>query len=165
MNVNKSFYILSFIFIICTSSTCKKDKENCHSEISILNKGIYGAAVQMSFTYSDTTVSKRSVFLGFDSSSVKIHPGDNSFQSWGQGSCFEALFSGGGAHNLLPADTLSIFIFSYDTLRKYDWETIRKEYKILKRYDLSLPDLRNLNWKVVYPPTREMENIKQFPPY
>lgn len=33
-------------------------------------------------------------------------------------------------------DTMRFFILSLDTVEKYDWETIRKEYKILKRYDV-----------------------------
>ena len=36
----------------------------------------------------------------------------------------------------LPKDTLSIFIFSTDTLNKYSWEEVRRDYKILRRYDL-----------------------------
>ena len=51
----------------------------------------------------------------------------------------------------LPADTLSIFFFSGDTLIKYPWEKIRVDYNILDRYDLSLQDLENNNWEVVFP--------------
>ncbi len=51
----------------------------------------------------------------------------------------------------LPSDTLSLYIFRADTLRKYDWGTIRREYKILKRYDLSLMDLQKSNFNVYYP--------------
>ena len=51
----------------------------------------------------------------------------------------------------LPADTLSIYIFSTDTLKAYDWSKIRSGYKVLKRYDLSLDDLRKSNWTITYP--------------
>ncbi|MFD2034507.1 hypothetical protein ACFSKL_06890 [Belliella marina] len=67
------------------------------------------------------------------------------------------LFSG------IPSDTLSIFIFHPDTLALYDWETIRTDYKILIRYDLSYKDLERLDWKVFYPPNDEMDGIKMFP--
>lgn len=50
-----------------------------------------------------------------------------------------------------PKDTISIFILSKDTVDKYDWEKIRVEYNILKRYDLSLSDLQNNNWMITYP--------------
>src|SRR5690554_3993326 len=34
-------------------------------------------------------------------------------------------------------DTMSFYLFDLDTLEKYPWETIREQYKILKRYNLS----------------------------
>ncbi|HNB11084.1 MAG TPA: hypothetical protein PK754_16140, partial [bacterium] len=51
----------------------------------------------------------------------------------------------------LPAETLMIFIFDADTLDQVPWEKVRSEYKILRRYDLSLQDLKDRDWKVVYP--------------
>lgn len=63
----------------------------------------------------------------------------------------------------LPLDTLSIYFFHPDTLSTYDWSDIRSDYKVLKRYDLSIEDLTSLNFTVPYPPTSEMEGIKQYP--
>lgn len=63
----------------------------------------------------------------------------------------------------LPADTLTIFIFDGDTVASYEWEYIRNEYKILRRYDLSLQDLERLEWTVTYPPSENMSNIKMWP--
>ncbi len=51
----------------------------------------------------------------------------------------------------LPQDTLSVFIFHTDTLKKYSWEEIRDDYKILKRYDLSLEDLEETDFMITYP--------------
>ncbi len=65
----------------------------------------------------------------------------------------------------LPNDTLSIYFFHPDTLSIYNWNEIRNEYKVLKRYDISLEDFRLLNLEIPYPPTIEMENIRQFPEY
>jgi hypothetical protein len=65
----------------------------------------------------------------------------------------------------LPLDTLSIFIIFEDTLLTYSWEVIRSDYKILKRYDLSLQDLQKLNYTIPYPPTETMKNMKMYPPY
>ena len=62
-------------------------------------------------------------------------------------------------------DTLSIFIMNVDTLRKYTWDEVRQNYKILQRYDFSLQDLRLLNYTIPYPPTMEMKNMKMYPPY
>lgn len=67
--------------------------------------------------------------------------------------------------DLLPSDTLSIYFFHPDTLSTYSWDQIRSDYNILKRYDLSIEDLESLNFKVTYPPTLEMQNIRQYPSY
>lgn len=62
-----------------------------------------------------------------------------------------------------PADTMSIFVLHADTFNLHDWSTIREDYKILIRYDLSLDDLKRLNYNIYYPPTPEMEGIKMYP--
>jgi len=51
----------------------------------------------------------------------------------------------------LPSDTLSVYLFNADTLAVYNWPQIQKEYKILKRYDLSLEDLERGNFTITYP--------------
>lgn len=70
----------------------------------------------------------------------------------------------------LPSDTLSIFYIHSDTLRKYSWEIIQCEYKILQRYDLSIIDIDKLKNEygipvIPYPPTETMKNMKMYPPY
>jgi hypothetical protein len=65
----------------------------------------------------------------------------------------------------LPKDTLSIFIFSTDTLNKYSWEEVRRDYKILKRYELSYEDCKLLKFRVPYPPTPAMSRMKMYPKY
>ncbi len=65
----------------------------------------------------------------------------------------------------VPNDVLSLFIIHSDTLAKYPWETIRKNYNILKRYDLSIQDIQLLDFTVPYPPTPEMAEMRQYPPY
>jgi hypothetical protein len=52
--------------------------------------------------------------------------------------------------DVLPKDTILIYILNKDTVDGYSWETIKKEYKILKKYTLSLEDLENNDFKVSY---------------
>jgi hypothetical protein len=51
----------------------------------------------------------------------------------------------------LPADTLSVFFFSPDTVRKYGWKQVQSKYLILIRKDISLQDLEISNYIVTYP--------------
>jgi hypothetical protein len=61
--------------------------------------------------------------------------------------------------------TISIFLFTVDTLDKYPWSQIKKDNKILQRYALSVDDLIKLDWKVTYPPSPQMKDMKMYPPY
>ena len=47
--------------------------------------------------------------------------------------------------------TLIIFIFDADTIENVPWDTIVKNYYILKRYEVTEQDLENLNWTITYP--------------
>ena len=67
--------------------------------------------------------------------------------------------------NSLPADTLSIYIFSKDTLDRYDWAVIQSEYKVLQRYDISYDDFVRFHGQFYYPPTPGMKNIHMWPRY
>ncbi|MFN3557404.1 MAG: hypothetical protein ACK4VN_15710 [Bacteroidales bacterium] len=48
-------------------------------------------------------------------------------------------------------NTIMVFIISYDTILRYPWSQIQMDYYILHRYDLTVYDLENLNWTIVYP--------------
>ena len=65
-------------------------------------------------------------------------------------------------------DNFSIFFLDADIVEKYDWEYIREEYKILKRYDISSKyynTSKDVDITINYPPTESERNIKQFPPF
>jgi hypothetical protein len=51
----------------------------------------------------------------------------------------------------IPAKKIAIYIIDEDTLNTYDWNTIRSQYKIKRRLELSASDLAQLNWRVQYP--------------
>ena len=46
---------------------------------------------------------------------------------------------------------LMVFFFDRDTILHYSWEEVRADYKVLRRYDLSLSDLEAMDWTVEYP--------------
>lgn len=53
-------------------------------------------------------------------------------------------------YNNLPENKMSVFILHPDTLNSYTWEEIRQGYKILKRYDLTLEELKTKNFVLTY---------------
>jgi len=65
----------------------------------------------------------------------------------------------------IQVDTLCLFIFDADVYNTCSWDEIKNDYKILRRYDLSLQDIKRLNHAIYYPPTAAMQDIKMYPPY
>lgn len=63
----------------------------------------------------------------------------------------------------LIADTLSFYIFSKSIYEDSTWSNVRSDYQVLQRYDLSLENLKQLNFKIPYPPTAEMAGMKMYP--
>jgi hypothetical protein len=63
------------------------------------------------------------------------------------------------------ADTLSFMFLDNDTLVKYGWDYMRRNYRVLVRYDLSLDDINFLRETLTYPPTPAMQDMKMYPPY
>ncbi|WBX72963.1 hypothetical protein PG913_08640 [Tenacibaculum pacificus] len=101
------------------------------------------------FQYPDTLINNSDITRNIGLSTATV----NSSKSWRE------------IVSDLPKDTLSIFIFDKDIIKKEDWEKVRKDYLILKRYDLSIEDLELLNYKIPYPPTAEMFKMKQYPSF
>ena len=64
----------------------------------------------------------------------------------------------------LPSDTLSVFIVDQTVVFLEGWESIKEDYLVLKRYDLSIQDLETLNYQLTYPPDERMQGMKVFPP-
>jgi len=48
-------------------------------------------------------------------------------------------------------ETLIVIVYSLDTMQLYPFEQIQSEYNILRRYDLTIEQLRALEWTVSYP--------------
>lgn len=66
---------------------------------------------------------------------------------------------------MIPVDTVCIFIIHPDTFQKYGYLGMVEDYNILARYDLSKKDLKQLNADIHYPPTPAMQNMKMYPSY
>ena len=67
--------------------------------------------------------------------------------------------------SLSDIDTIRVFVLDKKQYDETDWDTIRDQYQILQRYDFAKADLNFLGWRIAYPPTPEMKDIKMWPPY
>lgn len=113
-------------------------------EINLFNNadhsiGYYFAAGGKYGTFYPDSLPETNKYIIYDINKV-LRPGfEHHYPSW------EKFFQ------TLPMNILSVFIFHTDTLNKYTWEEVRDGYMILKRYDLSLEDLKQNNWTITYP--------------
>ena len=145
-------FIFVAIFLVCFVGTCKKNPfVEIVYNIQVENGWIDTTKFYVSNTYPDTSIQNAMPRLKF------IYP--NSYSYYDSKKTFKEVFK------TLPAGPLSIFIISLDAMKKDTCSEIRDSYNILKRYDVSLRDLENLNWTISYPPGEAMKDIKQFPPY
>ena len=59
--------------------------------------------------------------------------------------------------------TLFLFVFDANVIENTSWDIVARDYLVLRRYDLTLEDLRRLNWQVTYPPDARMRNVRMWP--
>ncbi len=138
------FIIIIFIAFICLQ--CKKVAMDKEYAITLINNsshsiGYYFAmgGVYGSF-YPDTTLPVTNKYVG-----TELKAGEKFY--YGSSVEWEEVFTS----HTFPKDTLSVFVFHTDTLKKYSWDEIRNNYKIIKCYDLSMYDLKKYNWTIIYP--------------
>ena len=158
----KKRFLTIGIVILCMA--CKCDLADKSYSIFIDNKSelvisSYLALGENGATaYPDTTLSFDRKWVGYETK-----PNNRAYQVLPTFT-YEEWFA------RLSQDTLSIFIFSQNTLNQYSWFEIQSDYKILQRYDLSFEDLKKLSDKngvpiITYPPTEAMKDMKMYPPY
>jgi hypothetical protein len=111
-----------------------------------------------SFSYPDTVIKLRVNDI-IDSNSIINTNESNSHALWGRG-CKEDLFLFDDSY-----DTIMIFIFDAHVVDTNLWDDVINDYKVLQRYDLSLQNVRLLDWQLSYPPTKAMKSMKMYPPY
>ena len=155
----KRYLYLHVILTLLLCTACPKvDTENCHYSITIINDSNLDIYFRTSSDTFGTAYSASAMVGNAAFWKVNSHDSKKDYER----SCIEYLFTIGtsfhnGTYGLL--DSLRVYIFDALVLEQ------ELKYKTLKRYDLTLEDLRKLDWTIVYPPTEAMKDIIQYPPY
>jgi hypothetical protein len=151
------------ILLICTASRCQdKESENCHTAIGFSNnstKNLYVRGMHYIPRYPFASE------VGYIHSTVneryKVKSGEQSNRkAMSSSGCHEDRFD-----DDYYSDTFIVYIFDAAVVENTPWEIVARDYLVLKRYDLTLEDLQRLDWKITYPPTEMMKDVKQWPPY
>ena len=154
--MKKKLLLLIGSCLLFTACDLTIDRDDAHYHIRFYNASVYNAFIGISFDYPDTTLRNRQDvttpgwYLG-----VESHNSNN--DALASMTSYESIF--------YSIDTLIIFVFNADTLSARGWDNVKEHNIVTQRYDLSLSDLYNLDWRLTFPPTEEMRNIKMWPPY
>jgi hypothetical protein len=149
---------MSFLFL---ALTCYRESDNCHVTINLRNDSNMRIYIKVEGFYPKT-------YIHFDVTGKEAHevnPGDINNKGLKARSCYEDALRYNSYNSYFPADTIMVFVYDAELVENTPWERVEREYLILKRYDLSLQDLQNLNWLLTYPPDERMKNMKMYPPY
>jgi len=162
---NKINYYLLLV-LICTASHCgkKEDNEICHYTIKFSNNTTKNLRVIYYFLHPihhPDPLNIRKFSYTARGEIHKINSGEQDNRSAMEGrACIESIFKQEGY-----TDTVFVYVFDAELIENTPWEVVARDYLVLKRYDLTLGDLQRLDWRVTYPPTEAMKDIKQYPPY
>lgn len=132
--------IVSLIALVCVLFSCSKS-DDCHNTIMMKNstdKTIYYVyTLEEGFFNFDPTNENYAVDL-------KVKPGENKMVRIGfQLSCWEHVIANSGGH-------VYFYIYDADFLEAdtTEWQGAKNKY--LKKYKLSVSDLKKMNWSIDY---------------
>ena len=135
------------IFILITLFSCEELVEQTY-KFNVRNESDSELYFTIGYKYPDTTLST-------ENTTNRILP-MSTFRLGGfqtQDKIFDEALN----------DTLSFFFLTKETIENNEWNEIRSNYLVLKRFDVSYDDFQSLDFEIVYPPTFEMENIRMYP--
>lgn len=140
--------IINFLlpYLVVLFASCERD--NCHETIMFKNNSLKPVYITAEDSYPDTLFFQHYSGLVHNSHTQKVEP--NSINTEGlrtTPSCWENVINGAR----ITSDTLMIYVFDADDIENLSWTEVTQNYLVLKRYDLSLSDLEEMNWTITYP--------------
>ena len=143
MKMNLIILMVTSLFL---NQACGDKEKDCHKTITFKNATADTLYVVGSTFYPDTSIYSGIPNPVLDPAHTKVLPEEtNTRVLWGR-DCIESDFK-----SSIPSDTMMIYVFDAKVLEGNTWETVKANYLVLKRYDLSLEDLGRMNWTITYP--------------
>lgn len=136
--------IIYFNTIILLISCDATNTASCHKIIKVINNTNKSVYVDYSGGYPETDFTKL-ISNPLISGATKTKANEsNKYGIGNNGECFENTFS------RLESGVMQVFVFDGSTLETQGWDYIKANNLVLKRYDLTLKDLENMNWTITY---------------
>ncbi len=137
--MKKIIFPAMIIAIVNMANTCRKKRSDCHVYYTIKNHS--SSAIYFKWS-RDTTLNLISYSPAVSSATYKCQA--NSQNNGTHLGCFEAEI------NFSLSKKLNIWIFDAHLLETVPWDTVKKNYMILKRYSLTKAQLDSADWIINY---------------
>ena len=125
-----------FCFCLVTmSADCAKESDNCHLRLTAVNNSSEVVCMGSTPTSQDTLLSENYCTC------KGIEPGETYEEVLLD--CWEKRFN-----NLT---VLQFFVYDYDVANSVNCNSLLINNNILKRYELTLKDLQDMDWTIEYP--------------
>lgn len=142
--MRKLIIAILFLNIACHTPT---DTNNCHYSVKFKNNTDKVLFIDSS---SDTILqSYMDPREYYEDTNVLPHAGNNNIKMGsiyfirnGRPMCIEDLYK--------PNEKLYVFVYDSIALGNKDWNEIKKNYLITKRYDFTIEELRKMNFTIEY---------------
>lgn len=129
------------LLVSCEATNTAK----CHKIITVVNKTNKTIYVDASESYPVTDFTKLIVDPLFNPQTTKVEANASSKNVLPTyGNCYEAMFPN------IKSGIMMVFVFDGPTLETQGWDYIKTNNLVLKRYDLTLKDLEDMNWTITY---------------
>lgn len=128
---------------ITTQNLHKHNATPCHKIVTVVNKT--NKEIYLSDFYDNSKISVEKITVNPLTGWSKVLANETSTAALYYGdTCFE--------HLLYPINEgiMTVFIFDVSTLETKGWDYIKANDLFIKRYDLTLKDLNNMNWTITY---------------
>lgn len=143
----KATKILLLLIFTCMflAMKCEKDTTNCHHNLWLNNQAEKDVYAVVNFNYPDTSIPLQNPMAH---QRAFVEAGQRK-PIYHQSGCLENAIQD-YTRNYEPKDTLIIFVFDAAEVQA-NWDQVRLQYKVLKRFDYSIHELKNTNFSIDFP--------------
>lgn len=136
--------LLNIIPLLISCEATNTDK--CHKIITVVNKTNKTIYIDASYEYPNTDDYKYNPNPLKNPQTTKVEASATSKNVLPTyGNCYEARYP-----SRIKSGIMMVYVFDGPTLETQGWDYIKTNNLVLKRYDLTLKDLEDMNWTITY---------------
>ena len=140
----KKIILLLSITIILISCDAN-NTAHCHKIITVVNKTNKSIYIDASYEYPDLEAYKHNADPLNNSDIKKVEANKSSRNMLPTaGKCYERIYTN------IKSGIMMVYVYDGPTLETKGWDYIKANNLVLKRYDLTIEDLKDINWTITY---------------